>query len=85
MERSMSFDEEVVLYPNPVKDVLHVNLGSYSKYTVIKIFTSWGMEVKQVLPVHITNQINVQDLPSGNYILTLSGYNPQKSFKFTKL
>ena len=66
-------------------DFLNVNLENPSVYSIIKIYTAWGSEVKTVSPVNATNQINVQDLPAGNYILNLAGSNINKSVKFTKL
>jgi len=78
-------EEEVNYYPNPVTDILHVNLTDHSGFTVIKIFDAWGNEVKHVSPVNVSNQIRVQNLPTGNYILTLMGYEMYQSFKFIKL
>ena len=78
-------DDGVEIYPNPVSDFLYVNLENPSVYSMIKIYTAWGSELKTVSPLNATNQINVQDLPAGNYILNLVGSNTYKSIKFTKL
>lgn len=78
-------DDEVSIFPNPVADILTVNLMDNSNYKVIKIFDSWGKEVKNTSPANATNQINVHGLTAGSYILTLIGNDAKKSFKFTKL
>ena len=80
-----SVNEEVELYPNPVTEILSVNIDNHSNYVSIRIFNSWGNEVKTVSPVNATNYISVQDLPTGNYILVLVGNNMSRSFKFTKM
>jgi len=78
-------DEGVDLFPNPVTDYLNVNIDGHNNYSFIKIFTAKGLEVKTVSPVNATNMINVSDLHAGNYILSLTGANTQKSFHFTRL
>ena len=77
-------EEQVYIYPNPVSDILNVNLEDNSNYTVLRIFNSLGVEVQTVYPVKATNQMNVQNLPTGTYTIILSGNDSTKSFKFLK-
>lgn len=76
---SMSMVAKV--YPNPVIDMIHVELGSNDSKT-IRVINQNG----QVLKIDKTNQINVQmdlsDLKTGIYILEVS--NEQTGVKETK-
>jgi len=77
-------DDQVSIYPNPVGNILHVILNRKRNYTHMRIFDASGNVVKNISPVNQTNQINVQDLLPGNYILMLIGRDTQQSFRFIK-
>jgi transposase-like protein len=73
---------EIVLYPNPVRDILHIK-GLDKAVSPAKgvIFDLSGKIVKTVMvDAAKSPQINVSDLSSGTYILNISG----KSLKFIK-
>ena len=82
----LSFEEEPVnIYPNPVTDILNVEVTETEKYTLIRIFDAFGRIVKEIAPVTSTNQINVQNFPFGTYTLMLMGNDVMKSFRFIRL
>ena len=69
----------VKVYPNPVKDKLFIS-GNESPITVT-IFNVLG---KEVLSIKNTNNINVQALPSGVYVIRISDGVGQTNRKFIK-
>ncbi len=75
--------DDVLLYPNPVSDILNINVPNSENYTLIEVFDALGRKVKSIVPVQPTNQIYVGDLPNGSYFLILQG-ETQKSFRFNK-
>jgi len=77
-------EDQVYIYPNPVSNILNINIEDNSNYAVLRIFNSLGVEVQTVSPVNSTNQINVQNLHLGTYTIILSGNGLSKSYKFTK-
>lgn len=60
--------EGFALYPNPVKDVLYVQMLDDSE-AIVEIFNSFGQLVKQISSNAIRENISVEDLNSGVYIL----------------
>lgn len=80
---SVSFDKNgtVILSPNPVKDVLNVQLLQANNFSAASLFDATG---KQVLKQTITGlqlQINTTQLPKGWYVLRLEGkVSEQHSF-----
>ncbi|MDR3272667.1 MAG: endonuclease [Flavobacteriaceae bacterium] len=70
----------VILYPNPVSDLLFVK-GNISKTAAATVFDILGNLMKTELsPFKNKNYINVEGLYSGTYILKLDN----RSFKFIK-
>ncbi|MFP5439499.1 MAG: T9SS type A sorting domain-containing protein [Bacteroidia bacterium] len=66
------------MYPNPVKDVLNINVSGLVNDTAVQVYDIAG---RQVLAGDLSaNTFNVSALPSGMYILKLDG----KSGKFIK-
>jgi hypothetical protein len=74
--KSLKFDarkQEMVVYPNPAKDIMNVNMQAYAKRaSTIQILDSHGRVVETVEKAADTDalQFNVQHLPSGFYKIT---------------
>ena len=69
----------IKVYPNPVKDKLFIS-GNETPITVA-IYNVLG---KEVLSIKNTNNINVQALPSGVYMIRISDGVHQTNRKFIK-
>ncbi|MXO31497.1 leucine-rich repeat domain-containing protein [Apibacter sp. B2912] len=61
--------ESIQLFPNPVIDVLKINTAA--KVTSASVYNYSGKEVKRY-PRVINNELDLQDLPAGNYIVNLT-------------
>ena len=68
-----SNDETVHIYPNPVSDVLNIEI---STPTIIQITNVNGQILKE-LQVETNSKINIADIPAGIYFLKI-GQNTQK-------
>lgn len=68
VEETSSKSADITLYPNPATNVLHINTSE--EYTQARIYNSMGQMVKLVNAN--SEQVNVSDLPAGNYYLQLS-------------
>jgi hypothetical protein len=63
-----STTENLIIYPNPAKNLLHVSLGSRSQKYDLRIV---DMNGKTLITQNCTGntEVNLQSLPAGNYIL----------------
>lgn len=61
--------ESIAIFPNPVKDVLHVSVPSNETISSIEVMDLQG---RNVLSVDYTNAINVESLGQGLYVLKLN-------------
>ena len=75
------------IYPNPVQNLLNIDLASLEQTNDIKIFSSDGVLVKTITATPGQNrlQLNTSNLTSGTYILNINSVKGTKSFKFVKL
>ncbi len=74
--------DPVIVYPNPVNDILTIDSGDYDDITNVSVFNTSGQLVKQVSGENL-HTINVSDLKFGNHILianTKSGKTGQGVF-----
>ncbi|RKE98752.1 FG-GAP-like repeat-containing protein [Ichthyenterobacterium magnum] len=77
-----SLDDSLVIYPNPVKEALNINLTDSLENAVYSIF---NIEGKLVVNASLnTNTIDVSQLSAGNYILRVKSNNSIKTQKFIK-
>lgn len=74
-------DNTITLYPNPATNVLHINTSE--AYTQGRIYNSMG-QIVQVVNAN-SQQVNVSELPAGNYYLQLTIDNKMMSKQFTVL
>jgi peroxidase len=78
---------EVRIFPNPVADVLNIELHNAGESPTIKIFTTDGLLLKTVTTDGHQNtiQINTSHFTSGMYVVNITTGKGLKSFKFVKL
>ncbi|WDF45721.1 T9SS type A sorting domain-containing protein [Chryseobacterium sp. KACC 21268] len=60
--------ENIKLYPNPVKDVLKMNLPNGEKVSSVEVYNTVGQKVAEYRNVE---EVNLSPLKSGNYIINL--------------
>jgi hypothetical protein len=76
---------EVLLYPNPVSDFLHLQMGSCLKADQIitaKIYDSKGQFVQSHLLTQPQSQLRLNNMPCGAYVLELSDNVNSFSYPF---
>lgn len=78
-EVSNTFLPEFKIYPNPVRDKLHVTGSNFSENEDVEIFNITGMFVKRLRPT--VSEIDVSDLPPGCYFLKSKNRIPSKFVK----
>ncbi|MDD3078810.1 MAG: T9SS type A sorting domain-containing protein [Paludibacter sp.] len=71
-------DEYIVLYPNPVKNILYISASEQSVPYQVSVFDIMG---KKLLEQRVKKSLNVSNLKKGYYILKI---NETKSFQFIK-
>ena len=77
-----SLTEELVIYPNPVKDVLNINIPELNDTAIYTIFDING---KRVMNSKLDKStIDVSKLSAGNYILRIVSGTSIRSQKFIK-
>lgn len=68
----LSNDVDFAIYPNPVQDILKVDLTEFDANVFIQVFDVMG---KEVMTLNETNQLQLIDfsnLNNGNYIISIS-------------
>ena len=80
-------DTEVKTYPNPVKDIVTIELNNPSEPSTVKIVTTNGTALKTMITeVGETNlRINASDLVNGIYFLNITNSKQIKTVKFVKI
>ncbi|MFN8353816.1 MAG: peroxidase family protein [Spirosomataceae bacterium] len=80
-------DIQVKMYPNPVKDIITVELSYTDEPSTIKILTAGGLATKALttLPGERVVQLNVGDMANGVYFLNVSNTKQSQSLKFVKM
>ncbi len=72
-----------VVYPNPVKDIVNIRLSN--DYDVAKItITLTNVSGKEVARFSNVNEINVANLSSGVYVMTITDGNKMETKKLVK-
>jgi PKD repeat protein len=83
-ENEISF----VLYPNPAKDVLKLELQSNMSETTIRVFNVLGMEVRNISAGELMQgqivELPVGDLSPGNYWLSIESNGGVRTERFLK-
>jgi hypothetical protein len=78
--------DEIIFYPNPVKDVLHLDLSKLSllDYLQINILNSLGQTVFSEKISTSDSEINLQFLHSGNYFVNFDINEEKITYKIIK-
>ncbi len=78
---------EYKIYPNPVRDLMTIDMTGLEKPTSIKIVRSDGVLVKTIVPAEGQPllQVNTTGLTSGIYMVNITTSKQTKSFSFVKL
>jgi len=82
----MSVDSHIfadfTFYPNPVKDQLILKAGSQIKS--VEVYNLLGQSVISAQPNSLEAQINTEKLQSGVYLMNVTIYGSQKTFRIVK-
>jgi peroxidase len=75
------------IYPNPVSDVMNINLGTTGQSGTIRVFTAQGILMKTIITgANEKNiRINTSGFSKGIYIINVITGKQKQSFKFVKL
>ncbi|MBV5337804.1 MAG: T9SS type A sorting domain-containing protein, partial [Deltaproteobacteria bacterium] len=57
---------QMKIFPNPVKDIVHIELSDNEEITQIDLLNTGGQQIKTV---NGQKSISMKDLPEGSYIL----------------
>ena len=72
-------NNEIKIYPNPVKNTLTINLGKYySKITTYNIIDIRGKTIKKGNIASSIQVINTSDISQGLYFLNINGQKPMQ-------
>jgi len=74
--------KNIVVYPNPVKDMLNVSFDK--SITAVSIYTVLGQEVKTASLSATEGSIDMSNLCSGTYIVKVTADNKVKTLKVIK-
>lgn len=69
----------IAIYPNPVSDMLNISV-KISKDEKVEIYNMEGRKVLETTISKGKNTVNVSNLPTGNYILSIKGINVSSKF-----
>lgn len=77
---------ETKVYPNPATDIVNINLKSNYKNNKVSvtIFDILGRQILIRELTDLTEQINITNIPSGNYILKIISNSESETFKISK-
>ncbi len=79
-------DEGVMIYPNPASNSLTISLANAHAYHCIQL-TDMAGKVLQQFSIHsetTLNQLNIEHISNGVYILKLLGVNYNQAFRIVK-
>jgi hypothetical protein len=77
--------ENVIVYPNPVTEVLHVQLNGFEAGSVVKMYNQKGMLVKTVRMAGTSEVISVRGLAAGLYYVQIQNRGVLITKKLVKL
>jgi hypothetical protein len=80
-----SFIEDLIIYPNPVKNILTIDSSLNLDQSIISVFDLAGRRVMNYRLASGINSVNVSELSAGEYILrVITEENHISSQKFIK-
>ena len=75
---------KMVIYPNPAKDELFINVNGVKEYTKISIYSITGSIVKETYINENDNRINISNIPAGIYSAKITINGKVLTAKFIK-
>lgn len=86
IEDVQSSDSSVFLYPNPTQSIVYVNLPKSTQIQQVKLYDNLGREIstKNYEFQNSKHSINLNNLPSGMYILTMNSEAKNYQFRVVK-
>ncbi len=81
--KNINTTDDVLLYPNPVTDVLTI-IAQPGSYTTLTVTNAVGQQMVQQNITQPDNKVNVKNLPPGVYSITLSGAQHNVTKRFVK-
>ena len=85
---SASFDDvatyKVVLYPNPVSDILHIKVSKLEAGARARVFNAGGVEVLSQRLTQTLQTVVVSKLPPGLYVISIQNGTQVTREKFIK-
>jgi hypothetical protein len=70
--RTEQINPSVELSPNPVNDKVRISVSGFEGDGTLQIYNSQGMPVYSVLQFKRTAEINISELPPGNYLVRIT-------------
>ncbi|MGH1384816.1 T9SS type A sorting domain-containing protein [Kordia sp.] len=86
IEDVQSIDNNVFLYPNPTQSIVYVNLPKSTQIQQVKLYDNLGREIrsKNYEFQNSKHSINLNNLPSGIYILMMNSEAKNYQFRVVK-
>lgn len=78
IEEQLKVSESLNVYPTPTTDILNIEVGN-DNFDRIRVINSNGSIVNEI---KFTNQLNVSNLTTGIYLLSLEANDKVKTIKF---
>ncbi|MFT6731721.1 MAG: serine protease AprX, partial [Glaciecola sp.] len=75
---------EFKVYPNPVTDILNIQIPSVNDITTLRIFDVLGKLVLEQDITESSRQLDLSSMASGLYIMSFQSGNASKTFKLIK-
>ena len=76
-ESSNTQVDELLVYPNPVSEVLTVNVADISGVESIRLINTNGQSIESILDIKQNNKLSIVDQPDGIYLLIVYYANGQ--------
>jgi len=77
-------ENDILIYPNPVKDFINVKMPSNENKLIIAFFDVLGKQILEHFINSNYSQIDISSLSKGIYIINAKSKNSAKSFKLIK-
>jgi hypothetical protein len=78
------FDSYFKIYPNPVKDILDIDVKKQIELTSISIFNTLGQQILVIPNAQQIKQMDVSSLKTGNYFIKMNTNKGISNAKFIK-
>ena len=79
-------DEQIVIYPNPTSDVIQIMMENSQPIDGFSVYDVLGKEYEvKLTKLQNKYEVNLKDLPSGNYVLVIDSQGYQIRRQVQKL